>query len=157
MKNGLPVTSKPQWRDTLALQLDSHGSSEISVFATDKIATAEHIATAIAKLSAAFPEMRPVFFNLLTERLQRNGFTSKRLDYVVNEVIDHYPYRILSIADIIGKDLRYKVYTYSEMCKEISLNGTQMEEFTTLWINDSDKPYWVRKSDKKRYNIPDKL
>lgn len=137
-------------------QLISHGSSEVSVFTDDRPATAEHIATAIAKLSAAFPEMRPVFFNLLTERLQKNGFTAKRLEYVVADIIDKHPYRTLTIADIMGKDLRYKVYTYRDMCKEVS-EGMRMDDFAMLQIGDAPKPYWVLKADKFKFNIPETL
>lgn len=97
------------------------------------------------------------FFNLMTERIAKTGMTSRRLDYAVNRVIDNFTYKQLTIADVLSVDVKCRVLSYGEMCSEVSKRGASTEEYAPLYIGDSEKPAWVLKVDKARYNIPDKL
>lgn len=101
--------------------------------------------------------MSPDFFNLLTERIAKTGMTSRRLDYAVSRVIDNFTYKQLTIADILGTDVKCRILSYAQMCDEASKRGGSTDDYAPVHIGDSYKPGWVLKVDKSRYNIPDRL
>ncbi|MDE5963619.1 MAG: hypothetical protein K2G58_06320 [Alistipes sp.] len=109
------------------------------------------------KLSVAFPQMSADFFNLLTERIAKTRMTSRRLEYAVNHVIDTFTYRQLTIADILNTDIKCRLLSYAEMCNEAIRNGTSTDRYAPVFLDRSEKPAWVLKTDKSRYNIPDRL
>lgn len=141
---------------SLALTLAKNGSSEISVFAGVP-ADIKQIGISIKKLSVAFPQMSPEFFNLLTERIVKSGMSSKRLEYAVNRVIDTFTYKQLTIADLMAIDVKCRILTYSQMCEEIAKRGASTDEYSTIYIGGSNKPNWVLRIDKERYKLPDRL
>lgn len=120
-------------------------------------ASVAQIAASVQKLSVAFPQMSPAFFNLLTERIAKTGMTSQRLDYAINRVIDNFTYKQLTIADILSADVKCRILSYAQMCDEASRRGASTDEYAPVYIGDSEKPGWVLKIDKARYNIPDRL
>lgn len=101
--------------------------------------------------------MSPDFFNLLTERIAKTGMTSRRLDFAINRVIDNFTYRQLTIADVLSTDVKCRILSYAQMCDEASRRGASTDEYAPVRIGDSDKPGWVLKVDKARYNIPEQL
>lgn len=83
--------------------------------------------------------------------------TSQRLDYAINRVIDNFTYKQLTIADILSADVKCRILSYAQMCDEASRRGASTDEYAPVYIGDSEKPGWVLKIDKARYNIPDRL
>lgn len=146
----------PSQTESLALTLAKSGSSEVSVFAGEQ-ASAQQIAVSVQKLSVAFPQMSADFFNLLAERIAKTGMTSKRLEYAINRVIDNFTYKQLTIADILSTDVKCRILSYAEMCNEVAKNGTSTNQYAPVYFGDSEKPAWVLKVDKSRYNIPERL
>ncbi|MCM1250319.1 MAG: hypothetical protein NC209_04135 [Alistipes sp.] len=111
----------------------------------------------MSKLSVAFPQMSADFFNLLAERIAKTGMTSKRLEYAINRIIDNFTYKQLTIADILSMDVKCRLLSYAEMCSEVAKQGTSTDQYAPVYLGDSEKPAWVLKVDKARYNIPDRL
>lgn len=135
-------------------KLNKNGKIEISVLSGKK-ATNIQIAQSVKKLAVAFPNMKAEFFNLLAERINKSGMSAKRLEYAVNYVLDNFQYSHLNIADIMSLDVKCKVYSYKEMCTELSIGGEN--EFAPIFLGDAEKPYFVLKIDKLRYNLPDRI
>lgn len=97
------------------------------------------------------------FFNLLAERIAKTRMSAQRLEYAVNHVLDTFTYKQLTIADILSIDVRCRVLTYAEMCNEASKKGVSTSDYASVRIKGSDKPGWVLKVDKARFNIPDEI
>lgn len=115
------------------------------------------IMASVAKLKAAFPQMGPEFWSVLTERITKTGMTSQRLEYAVNNVIDNFTYKTLTVADVLKLDLRCEVLAYSEMLDRVSkVNGTT-SDYAAVRIKGLCNPVWVKKADKERLRIPDEL
>lgn len=112
---------------------------------SDTCATPDQIGLAIKRLRDAFPRMGNTFFEILYERLDKNGFTGERLSDAVNHVIDNFPYKELNVADIVSFDKRAKLYSYAQMCNEIANGQAVMDEFQRLEVDG--KNYWARKVD----------
>lgn len=160
LKNTLPqaVNSlcSPLQRVSAEHELLKNGSSEISVLISAP-ASFEQITTTIAKLSAVFPDMSPSFFNILTEQIAKAGFSAKRLDYALNNLLNNFHYKHLTIADLMSLDVKCKVYSYHEMIDEVWRTKGSSDDYAPLWFGDSGKPHWVLKIDKQRYNLPERL
>ena len=109
------------------------------------------------KLAKAFPNQSVDFFNLLAERIDARGMSAERLEYAIDYVLDNFSYRHLTIADIMSIDRKVDVMTYSEMVAECGKKGCSTNEFAPLHIGNEEKPFWVHKSDKAKFNLPDKL
>ena len=43
------------------------------------------------------------------------------------------------------------------MCNEVARNGGSTDDYAPIRISGAEKPGWVLKGDKARYNIPDEL
>lgn len=110
-----------------------------------RAATPGEVATAMARLKTAFPRMDGMFFSLLAERLIDNGFTAERTRDAVNNVLDGFQYKELTIADIIRYDRRVRLYSYNEVCVMVSGGKAAFSDFEIKEIDG--KCYRVRKSD----------
>lgn len=143
-------------KDGLVPTLVKNGSSDISVFRNEP-ASIIQIRQCVHKLSVAFPQMSQDFFNLLAERIAKTRMSAQRLEYAVNHVLDTFTYKQLTIADILSIDVRCRVLTYAEMCNEASKKGVSTSDYSPVRIKGSDKPGWVLKVDKARFNIPDEI
>ena len=121
-----------------------NGELALSLY-SDTCATPDEIAKSIKRLRAAFPKMGNGFFDVLYERLVKNGFTSQRLDDAVNHVIDSFQYKELNVADVVSFDKRAKLFSYNQMCNEVANGQSVMDDFQRLQIDG--KNYWVRKVD----------
>ena len=126
------------------LQRSLNGELALSLY-SDTCATPDEIAKSIKRLRAAFPKMGNGFFDVLYERLVKNGFTGQRLEDAVNHVIDSFQYKELNVADVVSFDKRAKLHTYNQMCNEIANGQAVMDEFQRLEVDG--KNYWVRKVD----------
>ena len=146
----------PSPRESIALTLAKSGSEEVSVLAGPP-ASAAHIATVVHKLSVCFPDMSSEFFSILAERIEKAGMSGKRLEYALNRVLDAFTYKRLTIADILGIDVKCRILTYSARCNEVARNGGSTDDYAPIRISGAEKPGWVLKGDKARYNIPDEL
>ena len=126
------------------VQRSLNGELALSLY-SDTCATPDEIAKSIKRLRAAFPKMGNGFFDVLYERLVKNGFTGQRLEDAVNHVIDGFQYKELNVADVVSFDKRTKLHTYNQMCNEIANGQYVMDDYQRLEIDG--KNYWVRKVD----------
>lgn len=140
----------------IALALKKNGTDEVSIF-TGPPASVAHIASSIQKLSVCFPDMSSDFFSILAERIGKTGMSSKRLEYAINRVIDNFTYKRLTIADVLSIDVKCKILTYSAMCNEVTKYGCSTDDYVPIRIKGQEKPGWILKVDKIKYNIPDEL
>lgn len=101
--------------------------------------------------------MKTDFFDLLTERIVKTGMTSKRLEHAINQVIDNFTYKQITIADVLSFDIKCRFLSYSEMCNEVARNGGSTDDYAPLRIHGAERPGWILNVDKARYNIPDEL
>lgn len=153
---GLRVYSEPQPRDMLVPTLRKSGRCEMSVFSS-KPASLPQIGVSVTKLAVAFPNMSNEFFNLLTERITKRGISADRLEYAISHTLDNVTYKTLTIADIMSIDKRVEVMSYAEMVTECSKRGCTTNEFAPIRIGEEPKPFWVHRSDKVKFNLPDEM
>jgi len=85
------------------------------------------------------------FFEILYDRIDKNGFTGKRLEDAINHVIDNFQYKELNVADIVSFDKRTKLFTYNQVCNEICNGQANMGDFQRFEIDG--KAYWAKKVD----------
>lgn len=95
----------------------------------------------------AFPKMGNEFFNLLSERVRANKFTTKRLSDAINHLIDNFNYKELNIADIVKFDKKVKLYSYNDVCKMVSKGEASFTDFVIKEIDGTH--YRVKKTDLK--------
>lgn len=112
-----------------------------------KPAGAQDIAVSISRLMVAFPKMENDFFNLLSERVRANKFTTKRLNDAINHLIDNFNYKELNIADIVKFDKKVKLYSYNDVCKMVSKGEASFTDFAIKEIDGTH--YRVKKTDLK--------
>lgn len=101
--------------------------------------------------------MSSEFFSILAERIGKTGMSSKRLEYALNRVLDTFTYKRLTIADILGIDVKCRILSYPAMCNEAARNGVSTDDYVSIRISGAEKPGWVLKVDKARFHIPDEL
>lgn len=117
---------------------------EISLYDKEVIEPKD-IAVEMARLKTAFPKQNEAFFNLLAERLIKNGFSKTRLRDAVNHTIDDFAYKELNISDIVKFDKRIKLYTYNEVCVLVTKGQADFKDFEIREISGSH--FRVKKSD----------
>lgn len=94
--------------------------------------------------------MNVEFWNLLSEFVVSENFTSQRLKDAINHVIMNFQYKELNISDIIKFDKKIKLYTYNEVFRMIEKNEVSgFDEFENKEING--KVYRIKKSDIEKY------
>jgi hypothetical protein len=133
--------------------ITTSAGSEVSLYGGGPAKPAE-IATQIIKLHLAFPKMEKDFFNLLSERIVANGFTSGRLKDAFDYVIDNFHYRELTIADIISFDKRVKLYSHDEVYSMVVSCTAGWEDFILEEIEG--ETFRIKKSDLRKcgmYNL----
>ena len=117
--------------------------------------TQESIVKSVAKVKAAFPALPKEFYSVFIERLREKGFTDERLKDAVNNVIDNCQYPTPTLANFLSFDKRVKLYSYSEMCSKVQPGMSSTEIFDKIKIDGN--LFWVRKSDKAAYNLPNEI
>lgn len=121
-----------------------NGNYEISALSGPIASTAE-ITRAVYRLQTCFPSMDDGFFRILSERIEKSGMSSKRLEYAVNKVIDTFTYKTLTIADILSIDVTRRAVTYETMCNEIAKNGGSTDMYESVRVEGMLKPLWIKK------------
>lgn len=119
-------------------------NNEVSVY-TDQLAQPRDVGVAMKRLSASFSRMEDEFFNILSERIVKNGFTKKRLEDAVNSIIDNFQYKELNVSDVIRFDKKVKLYTYNEVCYMVTKGQAEFSDFEIRVINGTH--YRVYKKD----------
>lgn len=114
----------------------------VSLYQSGQLTT-KNISNQIARLMKAFPELPSSYFDILTERIKANKFCDERLNDAINKVIDTCRYPKPSISDVVGFDKRSRLYSYNQVCDEVSM-GDSWENYRKvadkkLWIKDEDK------------------
>jgi len=132
------------------VQRSLNGELALSLY-SDTCATPDNIAKAIKRLRSAFPKMGNGFFDILYERLVKNGFTGQRLEDAVNHVIDSFQYKELNVADVVSFDKRVRLYTYTQICDEIANGRATTDDYER--VERDGKNYWVRKVDLENAKI----
>lgn len=126
------------------LRFDEQGAS-ISLY-NDELATDDEIGNALELLSAAFPMQDTAvagkFFVLLANRIKANKMTGKRLRDAVANLLDNHHYATFKIADVVSFDKREKLYTYSEVLREV--NNTGRWDFV-FCCDKNGRTFWKKK------------
>lgn len=135
-----------QWQ----AELPEQNAGEISLYSGEK-ASPRTIATELAKLKTAFPQLENQFISVLSERISANGFTDARLIDAVSNLIDNFKYPRPSIADVIGFDCRIRIFSYSEYANEVLSKRAADTDFVQHWIDG--KLYFVKLAECERYNF----
>lgn len=135
----------PKGSQGLSLKKNSQtGNDELSLYA-DREADSTDIAVHLSRLKVAFPKMEGPFFNILAERILSNKFTVDRLRDAVNQIIDNFQYKELTVSDIIRFDKRIKLYTYNEVCNLVTKGQASFDEFEVREIDGCH--YRIKKTD----------
>jgi hypothetical protein len=117
--------------------------------------TKEVYARSVAKIKAAFPQLPNEFYAVLGERIKAKGFSDERLSDAVNNVIDNCQYPTPTLAQFLSFDKKIKLHTYDEVVKTVQPRMTISDLFSKVKVKG--QLFWVRHSDKKRYNLPDEF
>lgn len=147
---------KQSQRDLPVLELDKNGNNTLSIFVGEKASDAQ-IAVTIKKLATAFPDMKEGFYNLLTEQIAKSNFTAGRLKYALDNLLNNFHYKQLTIADLMSADVKCRVYNYYEMCDEAWKNGGSTGGYAKIYFGNAEMPHWILKIDKERYHLPERL
>jgi hypothetical protein len=92
-------------------------SNEISIYKDNLLTSC--IVKNIAKIKSAFPSLPKGFYEIFSERITEDNFTSDRLTDAVNFVIDNCTYPTPTVAQFISFDKRVKVYKYPEIVEMV--------------------------------------
>jgi hypothetical protein len=135
--------------------LVSISDSEASLSVYHGNITQENFVSCVARIRVAFPDLDRGFYQLLKERIREKGFSDQRLTDAVNHVIDTCPYPTPTLANFLSFDKRVKLITYQELCTLIGKGEATMDAYERMRING--KVFFVRKDEKRLYNLPNEL
>lgn len=103
------------------------------------------------KIATAFPELEDDFFNILSERIVANDFTTERLRDAVANLLDNFKYPRPNIADIVGFDKKIKLYHPVEVERMVCAREINQSELVAHWIDDNI--FWIKKTDCEMYDF----
>lgn len=146
----LPKQNKENFLKQLPAELQGQNLNEITLY-NDNQAEPEAVATELAKLKSAFPAMDPAFISVLSERVEANAMTEKRLKDAIGYVIDTFKYQKPNISDIIGFDRRIKLYSYNDVCMLVNKGDGSFLDFEKHWIGET--LYRIKKTDCQMYQF----
>lgn len=126
------------------IKVDEQGVS-VSKY-TDALATDSEIGNAMQMLSVAFPmadkQVAGKFYLLLANRIKANKMTGAQLRDAVGRLLDSHQYPTIKIADVVGFDKREKLYSYTEVLRDVSASGRWgFEQVGEI----NGRMYWRRK------------
>jgi hypothetical protein len=104
------------------------------------------------KLHTAFPSLPAGFFDILIDRMKDNGFSAQRTSDAIKNCIDTCEYPTPTIANIISWDKKIKVYSHSQVIKEVN-NGASFDQFVSTDFGFNDYPIYVSKIEFDRYKL----
>jgi hypothetical protein len=131
----------------------SQEGKEISIYKGELTPTC--LSQEVLKVCASFPSLPAEFFDILSERVAANKFNDARLKAAVANLLDNFTYNTPKIADIISFDRKVKLFSYNEMLVHCHNTGNAYSDYTMIKRNG--KKYWIRKSEKDQYNLPNEL
>lgn len=117
--------------------------------------TAKALSQGISKVKAAFPALPPDFYILLINRLKEKGFSDERVKDSVNNVIDNCQYPTPTLANFLSFDKRVKLLTYRELVSKITEGEASFATYAKIKIKG--EKYYIKKSDKEIFQIPDSI
>ena len=132
------------------------GEERYMTLYADQQADVRDIATQLNRLKAAFPRNETLFFNILAERVVAKAMTRSQLTEAVNRLIDGFPYKELSVSDVIGWDKRIKLYSHNEVVDLCSLPNPKAEWTDFKVVQVGGEYYRAKRSDLARYGLEDR-
>jgi len=126
-------------------------TTELSVY-TGNI-TPENTAKQVAKVKAAFPQIKPEFFSVLIDMMKENGFSDQRMIDSINNVIKTCQYPVPTMANFLSYDMKVKLYSYNEVCDMVTKSEAVFDDFCIVKV--SGTPFRIRKTDKIKFSILD--
>ena len=133
----------------------SKSNDEYSITTYTGELTQENVVRNFARIKACFPAISPEFYKILLERLKEKGFSDERLSDSVNNLIYNFQYPNPTLANILSFDRKVKILDYNQVCKLIGKHEATFNDFSKIYIDE--KMFYVRKSEKEFYKIPDRL
>ena len=116
--------------------------------------TAENTTLNMVKIQKVFPALNKEFYDIFQERLKDKGFTDKKLNDAVNNVIDTCIYPTPTIANFLRYDRNIKLYSYEQMIKlNNEYAGQAFKYFRPVKIDNLEKPMYASKTDIEKYDL----
>jgi hypothetical protein len=119
------------------------GQSALSLYG-GSMATREDVLSAVATLSANFPNQAAGFYPILTKSIAQAGMRSEQLSDAVQNLITNHPYQQFRAAELLNFDKTIPLYTYREVCA-LWQGGWDASEFIRETVEDVT--YWVKRCD----------
>lgn len=88
---------------------------------------------------------------ILVEEVKKQQFTNQRFIDAIDNVIRTCIYPTPQLAQILGYDQSYKLYSYYEVCDLVSNKNAKFDDF--IKIQRKEKIYRIAKKDAERYNL----
>ncbi len=130
-------SSQPEER----LKVDQN--NRVSIYGGGKV-SGEALAQGCIRIRAAFPKLPDEWYSILDEMLDVENFTDKRFKDAIYNLIKTCKFPQPGIAEIIGYDNSFKVYSYNdtlEFCNKSGFKQKDIFEITKL-RDKEDKLYW---------------
>jgi hypothetical protein len=115
------------------------------------------MAEGVARIKKAFPQVSSGFFDVLLEEIKRIGFTDKRFEDAVTNLIHGCEYPVPTIARLVSWDKKIQLYNYYHMCDKVDKFGsTVWETYKKVVLPGRTKPVWASMADIETYNLKTK-
>lgn len=116
-----------------------NGTLELSLYPIGK-PTETTLNRAIDRLKVAFPYQNSQFFELLKERVIFHKFSDERLRDAIDNIIDNYTYKTLTIANIISYNKTKPLYTMRQkvaIVNSYTMERRQPPQFEVVTIDNT--------------------
>ena len=120
------------------IQCDN-GTFELSLYPIGE-PTETTLNRAIDRLKVAFPYQNSQFFELLKERVIFHKFSDERLRDAIDNIIDNYTYKTLTIANIISYNKTIPLYTMRQkvaIVNSYTMERRQPPQFEVVTIDNT--------------------
>jgi hypothetical protein len=97
-------------------------------------ARGDEIANECSRIQAAFPQLPPTFFLILTQRIVEKKIPIRQITDAVNNLIDNFRFPTPTIADIIGFDKKVKLFSHAEVVAMLP-KGYEFTDFEKIELN----------------------
>ena len=131
-------------------RLEKGTNKLVSIYGKGKVC-GEAFAQGCKRIRAAFSKLPDGWYSVLDEMLDVEGFTDKRFKDAVFNLIKCCKYPEPTIAEIIGFDHSFKLYTYYEMLEYCQAKGLKQKDLFELHNtpgaikDDEGRYYWKLK------------
>lgn len=133
-------------------ELTPVNQNEISLYSG--ALTTKRLIEGISRTKKAFPSLPIDFYDILTDRLEANGFSDARFADAVNHVIDSCHYPTPTVADFISFDKRVKCFSYFEIVKMVDAGDIDaFKRHQRIVLKDQPDAVWIHVNDIAKYNI----